>query len=369
MPLPFHGDTFPSRPEEGLTLFQRIVRSAALLLALVAFVRVPAVAAPAAQRIVAVGDLHGDFDAWQKIATAAGLVDATGHWSGGTATLVQLGDVTDRGPDSLKIIRSLQQLQGEAPANGGTVIVVLGNHEAMNLVGDLRYVTAGEFASYADDRSIARRERLYMASRKRLEAEARMTRPNIRPSQVRDQFLAATPLGWIEHRNAWSPRGPLGRWAASNPALVKIGNTLFVHGGLSAEYAPLGIDTINYRVALAMRRADDGPKSILFDPFGPLWYRGLVTRDPRIDPEAAAAATALPAPRPTIDQELDGVLAATGAKRIVIAHTPILSGIAITNNGRLIRVDTGNSRYYDGQLSYLEIIGERVIPHAVPRTP
>ena len=29
--------------------------------------------------------------------------------------------------------------------------------------------------------------------------------------------------------------------------------------------------------------------------------------------------------------------------------------------------DTGNSRFYRGQLSYLEIIGERMIPHAVPR--
>lgn len=369
MPLPFGGDTFASRPEEGLTLFQRIVRSAALLLALVALAHAPAMAASAPQRIVAVGDLHGDFDAWQRIALAAGLIDATGHWSGGTTNLVQLGDITDRGPDSLRIIRHLQQLQAEAPGNGGTVIVVLGNHEAMNLVGDLRYVTAGEFASYADNRSVARRERLYMASRKKLEAAARMTNPAIKPSEVRDQWLARTPLGWVEHRQAWAPNGPLGRWATSNPALVKIGNTLFAHGGLSAEYAPFGIDTINYRIALAMRRADDTPKSLLFDPLGPLWYRGLVTRDPKLDPEGAAAAAATATPRLNIDQELAAVLQATGTKRIVIAHTPILSGISVTEGGRLVRIDTGISRYYGGQLSYLEIVGDRVIPHAVPRSP
>src|SRR3954454_8016135 len=72
-------------------------------------------AAPAPQRIVAVGDLHGDYSAWQDIARGAGLIDAGGHWSGGATTLVQLGDITDRGPDSLKIVRSLQQLQREAP--------------------------------------------------------------------------------------------------------------------------------------------------------------------------------------------------------------------------------------------------------------
>ena len=109
-----------------------------------------------AQRIIAVGDLHGDFQAWTEIATAAGLLGPDGHWAGGATTLVQLGDITDRGPDSLKIVRSLQQLQAEAPRARGQVIVVLGNHEAMNLIGDNRYTTPGEYAAFVDDRSVAR---------------------------------------------------------------------------------------------------------------------------------------------------------------------------------------------------------------------
>ena len=68
-----------------------------------------------APRIIAVGDLHGDYDAWAVIARHAGLTDAKGKWAGGNATLVQLGDVVDRGPDSLKIIRHLMKLQREAP--------------------------------------------------------------------------------------------------------------------------------------------------------------------------------------------------------------------------------------------------------------
>ena len=51
-----------------------------------------------------------------------GLIDAQNRWSGGNATLVQLGDITDRGADSLKIIRSLQQLAREAPGRGGRVV-------------------------------------------------------------------------------------------------------------------------------------------------------------------------------------------------------------------------------------------------------
>jgi hypothetical protein len=235
----------------------------------------------------------------------------------------------------------------------------------MNLLGDLRYVTPGEFAAFADDRSPARRERLYMASRQQLEAAARKTNPRIRPSEVRDQWLARTPLGWVEHRAAWSPGGPLGRWAAANPAALKIGSSLFVHGGLSAEYAALGIDAINRNARTAMAAADDTPASILNDQLGPLWYRGLVTRNPKLDPDGAAAAAAKP--RLPLEQELAKVLEATGTRRIVVGHTPALSGVVISNGGRLVRADSGISRHYGGQLSYVEIVGDKVTAHKVPR--
>jgi hypothetical protein len=322
---------------------------------------------PRVPRIVAVGDLHGDYDAWVAVARAAGVIGANNRWSGGRTTLVQLGDITDRGPDSLKIVRSLQQLQAQAPKSGGRVVVVLGNHEAMNLLGDLRYVTSQEFAAFADNKSVARRERIYMANRQKLEAAARAVDPNLKPSQVREQWLAQTPLGWVEHRAAWSPSGELGRWAAANPAAIKIGDTVFVHGGLSAEYAAIGLDEINRRVAAAMASADLAPTSILNDPLGPLWYRGLVTRDPKVDPDGAAAAAAKP--RPPLEQELAAVLTATGAKRMVVGHTPSLKGIVVSNDGALVRIDTGMSRYYGGPLTYLEILGDRLVPHTVPRPP
>jgi hypothetical protein len=362
-----HSDSFSWR---RLALFHRIVRSALLLLALLALHPASLLAAPAQPgRIVAVGDLHGDYDAWLRIARGAGLIDARGRWAGGKTTFVQLGDVTDREPDSLKIVRSLQQLQRQAPRRGGRVVVVLGNHEAMNLVGDNRYTTPGEYAAFANSQSAALRDRLYDANRAAIEAQVRTQDPKLPPEQIRAAWMAQHPLGWTEHMLAWSPSGELGRWATANPAVVRIGNTVFVHGGLSAEYAPLGIDEINRRVAAAMAKADDGPASVLFDPLGPLWYRGLATRDPRADPEGAAAAVAGKTPRPTIEQELAAVLAATGARRIVIAHTPILSGISVTYGGRLIRIDTGISRYYGGPLSWLEIIGDQVVPHTVPRSP
>lgn len=352
---------------EARSPLERILRIA--LLALAALLGLaPAVAAPrAANRIVAVGDLHGDFAAWTAIARAAGLTDDAGHWTGGDTTLVQLGDVTDRGPDSLKIIRNLQQLAAEAPAAGGKVVVLLGNHEAMNLVGDLRYVSPGEFAAFADERSPARRERLYMAERQKLEAAARKLNPAALPSQVRDAWLADHPLGWVEHRAAWSPSGELGRWATRNPAVVKIDGTLFVHGGISAEYAQLSIETINRRVAAAMAAGDDSPASVLDDPLGPLWYRGLIGRDR--DAEERRTHEKPPSAAISPQQELEAVLSAYDAQRMVVGHTPSLGGIQLSEGGRLARIDTGISRAYGGTLSWLEIVGGKMVPHVVGRTP
>ena len=156
---------------------ERIIRFALLALAaLLPSFRFRACAAQP-KRIVAVGDLHGDYQAWQTIARAAGLIDAGGHWAGGRTTLVQLGDILDRQPDSLKIVRSLQQLQKEAPRAGGTVVVVLGNHEAMNLLGDFRYTTPGEFAAFADAGSAARRDRVYEQNR------AAISKPRRQPTR------------------------------------------------------------------------------------------------------------------------------------------------------------------------------------------
>ena len=323
----------------------------------------PAASAPP-PRIVAVGDLHGDYSAWMDIARDARLVDPAGHWAGGKTVLVQLGDITDRGPDSLKIVRSLQQLASEAPKAGGRVVVVLGNHEAMNLIGDFRYTTPGEYAAFADARSPARREQFYMRVRKQLEAAARATNPNALPSQVRQDWIAKTPLGWVEHALAWSPSGELGQWASRNPAIAKVGNTLFVHGGISAEFSKTPLDDVNHRVAAAMRSGQAGPGSVLEEPLGPLWYRGLAGSDGDAAAERAAMhSVALPP-----EQELTAALNAYGAKRLVIGHTPSLAGIVVSPDGRLARIDTGISRYYGGPVSWLEITGDRMIPHSVRRS-
>ena len=345
----------------------RLVASRILLIAValgVAAVTVP-VHAQQSGRIVAVGDLHGDYSAWRDIARAAGIVSAKGRWIGGETTLVQTGDIADRGPKTLAIIRDIRRLEREARAAGGRVIVLVGNHEAMNVIGDLRYVTPEEFAAFADRGSAGRRESLYQRRRAEIEGAARATpaSSDLKPEDIKAAWLRETPLGWVEHRLAWSPSGYIGRWVASSPAVVQIGGTIFVHGGLSAEYAQLSLDHINDQVRTAIRAADQSPTAIISDPLGPLWYRGLISRSPTVvEPRVLAPG------RPAIDAELDAVLRVHGAKRLVVGHTPNSAGIVVSHGGRLIRIDSGNSAYYGGQLSYLEIAGDRVVPHVVRRS-
>jgi hypothetical protein len=309
---------------------------------------------PAVQRIVAIGDLHGDYGAWTAIAHAAGLIDDQGRWVGKKTILVQAGDVPDRGPDSAKILRQLMRLQKEAPRRGGQVIALIGNHEAMNMIGDLRYVDPGEYAALADANSTAMRERAFASLSTEVTKQYRAANPAITDAEIRRKWIESTPLGWVEHRLAWRPTGEFGRWVMRNPAVAMVQGNLFVHGGISAEYSKVPIDEINKRVRAALATGELSPTSIINDPIGPLWYRGLVAQDADV--------------RPPPPGELATVLSAYGAKRIVVAHTPVLSGIKILDDGRLVRIDSGNSRYYGGQLSYLEIIGDQLIPHTVPRS-
>jgi hypothetical protein len=346
---------------------KRIARIAGPALAVLGSLTATAASGQQPARIVAVGDLHGDYKAWTDISRAAGLVDQRGRWAGGKTVLVQMGDIADRGPDSLKIIRNLMALQREAARKGGKVVIVLGNHEAMMVLDDTRYTTPGEYAAFVDGQSASRRDRAYDINQARLEAFYRTQDPKITPEQARAKWMAEHPLGWLEHKLAWAPTGELGLWAARNAAILKIGDVLFAHGGVSAEYARQPLEAVNKRLAAAMAAADDSPTSVLTDPLGPLWYRGLVTADPEAQTVRAAAKP--PAPSLTPDQELDAVLTAYGAKRLVVGHTPSLKGILITGNGRLARIDTGNSAYYGGTLSWLEITGGQMIPHTVARTP
>src|SRR4029079_6051654 len=97
--------------------------------------------------------------AFVGILQRAQLIDPSKRWSGGHATLVQTGDFLDRGPKALWGMDLLVSLQKDASRQGWRVIVLMGNHEAMNIFGDLRYVTNNDYISFEDDRADTRKRK------------------------------------------------------------------------------------------------------------------------------------------------------------------------------------------------------------------
>ena len=114
-------------------------------------------------RIVAIGDIHGDIDALNGILKNAGVIDTGGRWIASDATLVQVGDFTDRGPSVRAVMDLLMDLERQATAAGGRVVVLLGNHEVMNLTGDGRYITPAIYETFTNQRSSQRRQDAYDA--------------------------------------------------------------------------------------------------------------------------------------------------------------------------------------------------------------
>lgn len=336
-------------------IVSHVLRLAALALLLLAFAaqgRAADAVLPMPARVIAIGDLHGDYPAWRTIAQAAGLIDRRGKWRGGTATLVQTGDVVDRGPNSRAIIRDLMRLQREARRAGGQVFALVGNHEAMNVIGDLRYVSPGEYAAFANTGSQRLRDAAFAANHDAIAADFRRENPGASDARVKAGWLAATPLGKTEHRLAWAPGGEIGKWVIGNPAIVRLGDTLFVHAGLSAAYADKAVDAINRDVAAALAARNTADASIINAQDGPLWYRGLAGEAPKAGAKGPAPA-----------DELALVLRRQQAEHIVIGHTPVLAGVEIRHGGRLVMIDTGISAAYGGTLGYLEIVDGRLVPH------
>ena len=115
---------------------------------------------PAVRRIIVIPDLHGDWDMTIESFKVAKLIDEKdiNKWIGGDTVVVQVGDQVDRcryagipcykkeatirdeGND-WKILKWMTDIHFEALKDGGAVYSLVGNHELMNVNGDMRYVS------------------------------------------------------------------------------------------------------------------------------------------------------------------------------------------------------------------------------------
>lgn len=289
-------------------------------------------------RIVVVGDVHGDFTQLLAVLESAELIDAKRRWVGKKTHLVQIGDLPDRGPDTREIIEFFWKLENQAARAGGRVHILIGNHDAMNLYGDLRYVVEDEFAAFAGRHSKALLEKLYRVEVAWIEENVPESEWPDFDQEYRREWFAERPLGYVEHRQHWMPSGKIGKWVLTRNAVLKIGDSLFVHAGISPEFADWSIESINRAVRERLEALDTSEESLLSRSASPLWYRGLAMNEEALE-----------------GPHVERILAAFGVKRIVIGHTPAPGLIVPRFGGQVILSDVGLSSHYGGNLACLEI--------------
>lgn len=313
--------------------------------------------ASAQAHVVAVGDVHGSYTHFVNILQRTGLIDAGRQWIGGSAVLLQLGDVPHRGAQTRECLDLLMELERQAPKQGGRVIPLLGNHEIMTMMGDLRYLSPEEIRQFAAEQSEKVREQAWEDYRKFLAARnsrRQLPAPPQEPA-VRDRWMSEHPPGLFEQRDALGPQGQYGRWLRRHDAVAQVGDDLFVHGGVNPRLRFRNIGELNGRVRSELAKFDsvwqwlsdkkiiwrymkleeavreaqeeltasqspayrgdpetpqkirelmDSLNSILTSADGPLWYRGY-SKDPEDD----------------LKGELDALMARLKVRHIVVGHT------------------------------------------------
>jgi hypothetical protein len=342
-------------------------------------------------RVVSVGDLHGAYEAFVSILRETELIDEDLGWIGGDACLVQLGDVVDRGPNGRSILDLLMRLSEEHP---GRVRPLLGNHETMALVRDLRYVSPEEYATFQKEETTQDRRRA-------LRAFSQKVGPGATPAAVESKFDELYPVGWFGREKAFSPDGTYGAWLLARDAATKINGVVYVHGGLSLADAKLGLDAVNERIRADLRRYIDARDYLIekrvLDPLddfeghvsAAIRYQEAIDSGAKRNPqeEVQAALTDVLAaldssflsregpvwnrdlsrePEQEYGPVLTKTLAAVGAERIVVGHTPTDNRVVTTRfGGRAVMIDTGASPSYEGQVAALEIVDDEPTASAV----
>ena len=395
------------------TRLPRIAVSVALLLCLTAVPPHKPLTAEDRPRVVAIGDIHGAYDEFTRLLQQVGLVDDRHRWSGGSAILVQTGDVPDRGAQVREVWDLLMTLERQADAADGQVVALLGNHETMNLMRNVRDVGPGAYASFADGESEDRRQEAYQAyaklSRDRIAALGHAP-PNL---QSEEEWMATHPLGFVEYLEAIGPEGRYGRWLRSKPVVARVGDAIFLHGGIDPDLAPTTLEDINEQARREIKTFDDFHRYLVdrkmvlpfftFDESLAAAQLELAAWVERVEPVGPPA----PGRRPPVLRSRDrdhinrllnilnnvgtwsilnpngpvwfrgfarwppeegrlkvmGLLDQYSVSHFVVGHT-ILSGMRITARfgARVFLIDTGmlSSHYQGGRASALEIEGDRI---------
>ena len=246
------------------------------------------------RKLFVVSDVEGSYSALFRLLRAGEVLNEQGRWNFGSGHLVFVGDMVDRGDQVFELLSFIRQMEKEAAKEGGQVHYILGNHEIMNLSGDFRFV---------------------------------------HPVYWKDSVTLLK-----DYQRLFASGSRTGRWLRSKNILEKIGDYLFVHGGIAPAInaLPLSIRALNatakhfYEAAELFERFDEPAARLLFDSeaTSPFWFRGYYA------PFAAAYHP------PVTEQTIDSTLQKFGVRHIVTGHSIVADTVSMHFGGRLFNTDT-----------------------------
>ncbi len=236
-----------------------------------------------------ISDIEGNFGAFRKLLQANGIIDENFNWKFGNGHLVLTGDFVDRGEQQTEVLWLIYSLEEKANAAGGHVHFVLGNHEIMNMNGDLRYLHA--------------------------------------------KYNEGNNLMNEHHMTLYGENSEIGRWLRTKNVVEKIGNILYAHAGISQEVNSIDIGAVKINKLTRPFYPDTTFKypnletEILLGDLGPFWYRGYY--------HGKVKAT---------QAQVDSTLSIFKVKHIATGHTVVADTISILYNGKVINTDVHHAK-------------------------
>ncbi|MGI2156112.1 metallophosphoesterase [Shewanella baltica] len=248
-------------------------------------------------KVVALSDVHGQFDVMINLLKAHKIIDKDNHWAFGDGHMVMTGDMFDRGHQVNEVLWFLYALDQEAQAAGGRLHLLMGNHEQMVFRGDLRYVN--------------------------------------------ERYQVSADLLKRHYDALYNKNTEIGQWLRSKHTLVKINNILFMHGGISPEWVErkLHISEANqlFRQHLDDKKADlkkDDLLNFLFFTNGPTWYRGYFKDELK-------------------ESDIDSILNYFKVEHIVVGHTSQEQVLGLYHN-KIIAIDSSIKNGQSGELLLID---------------
>ncbi|EPS73938.1 hypothetical protein M569_00816, partial [Genlisea aurea] len=295
------------------------------------------------RRLIAVGDLHGDLPKTKQALRLAGLIGLDDRWSGGDTTVVQVGDIFDRGGDEIKLLYFFEKLKREAAKTGGLVITLNGNHEIMNVDGDFRYATGDGFREFEN-----------WGMWQLIGNSMKKMCDGMDPKFLIDDFFHGLPselplippqfqTGARARLAALSPNRPIStRFLSKNQTVAVVGDSVFAHGGLLPIHVDYGLDRVNEEVRQWICGLKEKVENQLVRGRNSIVWLRIFSHQLAKDCDCSM-----------LEHVLEKI---PGARRMIMGHTIQQDGISGACGNRAIRIDVGMSRVCgDGFPEVLEI--------------